>query len=662
MPFWWYRRRKPWFGRWRRKRRTTYRRRRPRRPRRRRHRRTYRRRRRRYRKVRRKRKAIKIQQWQPDSIRKCKIKGTGIIVLGANGSQPRCYTTYKAEWTNPKTPTGGGFGCELITLKYLYNEYLYKNNIWTTSNENYDLCRYTGARITFYRHPETDFILAYDIMPPFDLTKYTYMYCHPVLMLQRKRKKFLLSTATNPNGKLKKTLKIKPPKQLVNKWMFQEDFAKFGLVNLVSTACNLRYPNLTPKNENLLISLWYMQADFYKQSTWADASKIYKPYSTASENLLYYTINDKGQISSYSMHAHNSYHESVSYTSGWFKSEVLKAYKVTDTKGTTFGMTPCGTVRYNPLTDNGKGNKMWLSPINAGTYNVPRDEDLIFEDWPLWLMLYGYTSFLKDKKHDASYFSAYILVIKTDKVYRTSGIGTSPFYIFLDKNFINGKLPDGTVPKSEGTSSFNWYPSLRQQLQCIAEIVSTGPYVPKYSDITNSTWECNYNYDFYFKWGGSQPPTGFADDPSKKGKYEVPDKQYERLQIQNPTSKQIHSILRTWDYRRGNIKEKALKRMYEYLESDESLSTDSENSISPKKKKLLPTLHNPSKENKKIQECLQDLCEESIFQETQEDTNLIQLIHQQHQQQQQLKLNLLTLVTDLKQKQRTLLHQTGMLF
>ncbi len=206
MAFWWYRRRKPWFRNYRTRKTRRYRgrARRPRRFRRRRNRRTHRRRRRRYRKVRRKQKKIILKQWQPESIRKCKIKGTGTLVLGANGTQYRCYTIYKDEWTNPKNPAGGGFGCELITLKYLYKEYLYKNNIWTTSNEYYELCRYTGCNITVYRHPETDFILAYDTQPPFYINKYTYMFCHPHQMLQRKHKKILLSTATKPNGKIKK--------------------------------------------------------------------------------------------------------------------------------------------------------------------------------------------------------------------------------------------------------------------------------------------------------------------------------------------------------------------------------------------------------------------------------------------------------------------------
>nr|UHK06347.1 MAG: ORF1 [Torque teno midi virus] len=666
MPFWWYRRRKPWFGR---RRRQTYRtkkfrrRRRTRRPRRRWYRRTYRRRRRSYRKVRRKKKRLILTQWQPESVRKCKIKGTGTIVLGAQGSQFKCYTTYKSEWTNPRNPAGGGFGCELITLNYLYKEYTFHQNIWTTSNEWYDLCRYTGGRVTFYRHPETDFILVIDTQPPFDLHKFTYMYCHPFLLMQRKRKRFLLSTATAPNGKLKKTIKFKPPKQLVNKWMFQEDFGKFGLVTLVASACNLRYPNLTPKNENLLITLYYMQVDFYKDSTWANntGSTPYKPYSTCPTTMTYISEDNKGSDIKYTMNDIDSYEKSVNIEKGFFCPKVLKAKQVQISSTQQYAMTPCGVVRYNPLTDNGKGNKMWLSPNNSGSYKIPRDEDLIMEDYPLWLMLYGWTSFIKDKKHDWSYFSAYILVIKTDKVYRVSGVSTEQYYVFLSKNFINGLGPNGTKPSL--IAGKYWYPTLSSQFEVISDIVNTGPFIPKYSDITNSTWECTYSYDFYFKWGGSQPPQPDAEDPSKKGKYEVPDKQFQRLQITNPDSQNIQTVLRTWDYRRGLLTKKALKRMYDNLETDESISTDSDNCSSPKKKKKAhPTLHNPTKENKKIQSCLQSLCEESIFQEPPENTNLIQLIQQQHQQQQLLKHNLLTLVTDLKHKQRTLLHQTGMLF
>nr|UHK05676.1 MAG: ORF1 [Torque teno midi virus] len=662
MAFWWYRRRKPWFGNYRTRKTRRYRgrARRPRRFRRRRNRRTHRRRRRRYRKVRRKQKKIILKQWQPESIRKCKIKGTGTLVLGANGTQYRCYTIYKDEWTNPKNPAGGGFGCELITLKYLYKEYLYKNNIWTTSNEYYELCRYTGCNITVYRHPETDFILAYDTQPPFYINKYTYMFCHPHQMLQRKHKKILLSTATKPNGKIKKKLKIRPPKQLSTKWMFQEDFCKHGLVTLIASACNFRYPDLTCCNQNLIITLYYMQPDFYKDSNWANTASPYKPYSTIPTTLTY-KYYDGGTLKSFTMQNSDvqTYDKSVSYETGWFRKEILLAAEVSQ-GNTKFDTTPCGVLRYNPVTDSGKGNKMWLTNILGGAYNIPRDEDLIMEGYPLWLMLYGYTSYLRHAKHDQSYFSGYLLVIRSDSLFRVSGHSTNGYYPILDTSFINGKLPQNIPPTFKTTH--NWYPSLKTQQEAINSIVMTGPYIPNYSDTRNSTWQLNYSYNFYFKWGGSHPPDATADNPETKGKYEVPDTQHERLQIENPANQKINTILRTWDYRRGSITKKALKRMYDYLETDESISTDSDSYSSPKKKKTLPTLQDPKKENKKIKACLQSLCEESTCPPQETSANLIELIQQQHQQQQQLKFNLLTLITDLKQKQRTVLHQQGMLF
>ncbi len=133
----------------------------------------------------------------------------------------------------------------------------------------------------------------------------------------------------------------------------------------------------------------------------------------------------------------------------------------------------------------------------------------------MWLMLYGYTSFLRQVKNDIAYFSAHILCVKSDSFYRVKGHSTTPFYVLLDKNFILGKDPGGFPPVLKSID--HWYPSLNTQLETIADIVNTGPYIPKYNETKNSTWQCNYRYNFYFKWGGSQQPDATADDPYKKG-------------------------------------------------------------------------------------------------------------------------------------------------
>nr|UHK06272.1 MAG: ORF1 [Torque teno midi virus] len=667
MPFWWYRRNKPWFGRWRKyKKRYTKRRRYTRRRKyntRRRPRRTYTRRRRHRRKVRRKQKKIIVKQWQPESIRKCKIKGGGTLVLGAQGTQPRCYTVYKDEWTNPKNPCGGGFGVELFTLKYLYDENVAKNNIWTTSNDYWDLCRYTGSRITLFRHPETDFIFCWDIQPPFTINKYTYMFCHPHFLLQRKHKKFLLSTATKPNGRLRKTVRIRPPKQMITKWFFQEDFANYGLLTLIASACNFRYPWLGCCNENQIITLYYIQPEFYRNTDWSQARETtghYEPYTNISKTLTfkYFDLQDKPQ--QYTMKASevSTNQQSISYETGWFNWRILRTYDILN-GSQQLGLLPTGVLRYNPVIDTGENSKIWLVPTNAGHWNLTKRDDLLLEGYPLWAMLYGFTSYIKHVLKDSIYFKHYMLCVQSDALYRVSGSSTLTFYPLVDTNFMKGKLPSGETPTFKTTHE--WYPNLTKQLQAIAQIVNCGPYTPKYDQTKNSTWQLNYSYSFYFKWGGSLPPTQDPENPTKKGTYDVPDTITENVQIADPTKQRYKEIFKSWDYRRGSITKKALKRMYANLQSDATISTDSEVCSSPQKKKRLPLLKNPSKENKKIQDCLLSLCEESTCQEPQEQNQLFKLIQEQHQQQQQIKFNLLTLMSDLKSKQRMLLHQTGLL-
>lgn len=84
-----------------------------------------------------------------------------------------------------------------------------------------------------------------------------------------------------------------------------------------------------------------------------------------------------------------------------------------------------------------------------------------------------------------------------------------------------------------------------KQQKAISKIVNCGPYIPKYQKTRNSTWQLNYSYDFYFKWGDSQQPDATAADPNKKNKYKIPNKQSKRLQIEDPNKQRINTILKT---------------------------------------------------------------------------------------------------------------------
>lgn len=290
MPFWWRRRQRYWRPRrfWKNKTRKYNRRRWPRRRRRRTRRTTRRRRRRRKYKVKRKRQTLPVRQWQPDKIVKCKIKGVDVLVLGGEGKQLVCYTNVKDAWTPPKAPGGGGFGCQQYSLSWLYEQYVFRNNIWTKSNIGLDLCRYLHCRLTFYRHPDTDFIISYERQPPFDIDKYTYPSCHPKNLLLGKHKLLLLSKATKPNGKLTKRILIKPPKQMLTKWFFQEHFAHAGLFLVKAAACNFRYSHLGCCNTNRITTLFYLNPGFYKQGNWsANTPTGYQPYLTVPDSLYF---------------------------------------------------------------------------------------------------------------------------------------------------------------------------------------------------------------------------------------------------------------------------------------------------------------------------------------------------------------------------------------
>ncbi len=148
------------------------------------------------------------------------------------------------------------------------------------------------------------------------------MFCHPHLMLQRKHKRILLSTATNPKGKLTKTFKIKPPKLLSTKWIFQEELAKQGLTTIIASACNFRYPDLGCCNENLLITCYYLNPEFYKDSTWAQYStNAYKPYAAVANNMTFKY--DEGTTEkTFTYNLESTYDKSVSYSTGWFQTKI----------------------------------------------------------------------------------------------------------------------------------------------------------------------------------------------------------------------------------------------------------------------------------------------------------------------------------------------------
>nr|UHK04062.1 MAG: ORF1 [Torque teno midi virus] len=657
MPFWWWKRRQRWYRprrRWttRRRKRRYYKKRTSRN--RRRYRRPYRRRRRGRKKVRRKLKKLTLKQWQPQTIKKCKIKGFAIHILGAQGTQYRCYTDNQQAWTNSKAPGGGGFGYEKYTLQYLYNQYKMGNNIWTTSNKNLDLCRYTGCTFKFIRHPYMDFLVQYQLSYPMIQEKYSYASCFPKEMLLAKHSKLILSRKSKPFGKLWVKVKIKPPKLLSTKWFFQDAFKDTGLVTIKSTVCDLQYPDIGPLNNNQLTTIFALNLQFYVNGGWGNKTSEtapYMPYQGAQTTFNGKDINGKPLIGTIKT---ATYNDSIDYDTGWFQPKFLQL-----ASNTIQNVIPTTLGRYNPTLDDGVGNEVWFSSILNQSYDRPRhDKSLIITDLPLPQIFYGLTDYIKKSKNDKTFLQTYVVLIASKYIYPYHDVGTKNYYLPIDLTFIQGKAPYGDYLTAAQKKL--WFPTIQHQVQSINNIVQAGAYIPRLDNERYNTWELKSKYEFYFKWGGAETPDAQAEDPSKQATYDVPDKIKQAIQIANPSKQSPLSILHSWDYRRGLITPKAYRRMLENQSTDTDFQTDAEQPPT-KKKKITNQMPLQREDQEEIEASLLNLYKENIYQETQEETTIQQLINQQQQQQQQLRDNLLTIISDLKKQQCLLQLQTGML-
>nr|UHK06000.1 MAG: ORF1 [Torque teno midi virus] len=652
MAFWW-QRRKRWYYR----RKPRYKRRRPynRRPRRRFWRRgnrrpTRRRRRRRATKVKKKKRFLKLLQWQPDSIRKCKIITVDILLLGANGMQHRNYTTDMNEWTLPRTPGGGGFATTVFSLQFLFEQYLLRKNIWTSSNTNYDLCRYTGCKFIFYRHPWWDFIVTAQLMYPMSLNFNDYMETQPLRLLLKQKKIIIPSLKTRPQGKQYIKKKFKPPRQMINKWFFQDMFSTKPLLLLRSAVADLSQPFLGPSGGNELITLTCINIhSCYDMGNWGvSKSEGYTPIATGT-NPTTVTINPA------STNTIQTDSTGISYDTGWFCKKILQANTI---KWNNYSSKyPTYECRYNPKQDTGAGNTVWLCSIQSDHYSKPTtDKVIIAQGQPLWLLLFGFADYIKQIKRPAETFSVYYLLIECDQIHPHEK-RLPKTHLIIDKSFINGMGPFNTPVQPYMKDK--WYPTLDYQQESISNIVKTGPFIPK-PEATKGNWELHYKSVFYFKWGGSLQGDKQINDPSKKKDYDTPDKYQLPIQITDPQKQAKESILHSWDFRRGFITKTALKRMYKHLQASTTLSTDSDFHSPPEKKRFISQVPHLEEEETEDKTLLHSLFEESTYQAPQEEQTLEQLIKQQQYNQQKLKLNLLQLITDLKTQQAQLQLHTGL--
>ncbi|BAB18902.1 hypothetical protein TTV14_gp2 [Torque teno virus 14] len=220
----------------------------------------------------RRRKKIVLTQWNPQTVRKCLIRGMFPILWCGSGAAGKNYALHMDDYT-PSGGFGGSFSLTTFNLRALYDEHMKGRNRWSHTNEDLELALYFGCRFTFYRHPTTDFIVTFSNTPPMMSNQYTAPLAHPGMLMRSKYKLLLPSFKTRPGGKKTVSVRIRPPKLFNHKWYAQSDLCDVNLVQFTVTAADFMHPFGSPLTETPCVTFQVL-GDLYNKCLNIDLPKV----------------------------------------------------------------------------------------------------------------------------------------------------------------------------------------------------------------------------------------------------------------------------------------------------------------------------------------------------------------------------------------------------
>lgn len=534
--------------------------------------------------------SIKIRQFQPKQIRKCHIKGFKCLFQGSSLRADNNYWQYPRSIVPEGQPGGGGWGLLALSLSSFYEDWQYLQNIFTASNAGLPLVRIIGFKLTFYQEDYVDYVVEIDNCWPMLDTPLKHPNCQPSRMLLSKKKIIMPSTQTRPLRKRKKTVWVRPPSQLENRWYFQKDICNTKLIMIAATACSLNHYYIAPRAQSNNATLWCLNTNIFKNADFQHFGT--NGYQPKNNTYIYTNTNtNPDQFSkeklipltdpkTYTAGATNTDPSNATKGNPFYKTYLLgTAPTYTSTKSpqelSTMSsdqikqeMTPTHwglaiKLRYNPDKDNGSTNKAYFvdNYRTAGDrgFEPPTDPNRIIEGFPLWLLLWGWPDWIKKLAEIHRVDKDYILVIQTDQFTEKF-----PYYVLLDDTFVNGKGAYETPQTTEDL--LNWYPKFLYQHASVTNICKTGPGVTR-TNMLHSV-EAKMKYDLTVKWGGCPSTLEKVYDPCSQPKWPTPYNFTEGLQIQNPAN-DPRDIIHTWDVRRDFITAKAIKRLKKDKKTDD---------------------------------------------------------------------------------------------
>lgn len=636
-------------------------------------------------------KNIILKQWQPPCIKKCHIKGLNCLVYVNNQRLSWDSTLYDTSIVPEQEPGGGGFAVTKFDLSNLWTLHQKCQNWWTVSNENLPLCRFMGLRLRCYRAENLDYVLAYQNSGPFVSNKLTYPSCQPAMLMMRKNKIIVTSKKTNPRKKPYKTIFIKPPSIIENKWYFQNEFSNQTLVILHTAPISLDHYYIHPQSESNNISIKHLNtkliqnqnfgADKYKTTHWpfkgTGTTTLYMYRYSGDKNInqtneflvrdicpmTYIRSPKEGAsyaeaivtdhsltVENYKKNLHSKYAGSIFETQN-FVQHFPMFYTQQSPENMFQGFTDSNKTTYKlgQTTQHSMGFVHVTEPFVSYTrYNPNRDTG---QSTKMWLtpnnkelqnwdppenpkyILEGFPLWLNIFGFiDFQKQLKELLSIDSDYILCFKTNDTMPkwnhTFVVIDQKFIDNKSPYLTILKDADYNAF--YPKVSNQVASINEITCTGPGISKFQGIKSE--EIKIEYDFTFKWGGDPAKMVTIDNPSEQPAYPVPRNEHEKPSLQGP-AQGYETVVYSFDQRNWQFTKAALERMQKDWDTETNLFPIAEPS------RTVPIL-----------ETLQKVYQKAQTEEERQET-LLQQLQYNKQQQLQLKQRILEMISRLEKSE-----------
>nr|UGV39025.1 MAG: ORF1 [TTV-like mini virus] len=604
----------------------------------------FRRRRRRYpvrRKYKNKKKLLKIllKEFQPKTIRHCKIKGFKCLIQCGPNRESYNYAQYILSVIPEHYPTGGGWSQMVFSLASLFEDNQHLANIWTSSNAGLNLVRYLKSTFRFYQHEFVDYIVIPRLCYPMTTSPLDHANAQPYRALLERKKIIVPSVRTRPLKRRMRKFTFKPPAQLTNHWYFQQKLCNIPLLMLTTVSCSLTQMYLNPTWYSNNVTLVSLNTKLFKIPNFAEypTTTGYKP----DTNMFLYTLgngNEKPKNRNELIKLANTKDNTPGvrimsadqnkpanwgnpFNSHNLQEDVRLFYSTYDWNQFPENDTHTGLpnlyelsnplymkCRYTPDKDTGQGNVVYWVKNYAGTdWSHPENFTLKIEGLPLYIALHGWSDYTKKVRDITRVDQDHIIVIVSD-FFDTK----LPAYVFLDPSFRSDNGPYNTPPTNWQKTHF--YPMSQQQQISMNLICQSGPNTVKLPKDTSFSIHARYTFDF--KWGGCPETLEKAYDPCSQQVYPLPNQILQTTPITNPETSPEKELY-CFDFRRDIITKSAADRITKHKTTTDSLQSITET----------------SKSSARILQTLQEKDDQAQTSEKKKKKLLLQLLLQRRDQQ-----------------------------